>query len=120
MDGIVVPGGFGDRGIEGKIKAVRYARENQVPYLGICLGMQVAIIEIARHLAGLEAAHSTEFERGTEHPVVALITEWETSAGEREERDEESDMGGTMRLGAQPVTLAEGSLAASVYGTATR
>jgi len=116
MDGIVVPGGFGDRGVEGKIKAVQYARENQVPYLGICLGMQVAIIEVARHLAGLTGAHSTEFVRGTEHPVVALITEWETSAGEREQRDEDSDMGGTMRLGAQPVSLQAGSLAASVYG----
>ena len=117
MDGIVVPGGFGDRGVEGKIKAVRYARENNVPYLGICLGMQVAIIEAARNLAGLEGAHSTEFVRGTPHPVIALITEWETSAGEREERDEASDMGGTMRLGAQPVQLQAGSLAASVYGS---
>jgi len=116
MDGIVVPGGFGDRGIEGKINAVRYARENNVPYLGICLGMQVAIIEAARNLADLQGAHSTEFVRGTPHPVVALITEWETSAGEREERDEASDMGGTMRLGAQAVMLQEGSLAASVYG----
>ena len=116
MDGIVVPGGFGDRGIEGKINAVRFAREHQVPYLGICLGMQVAIIEIARNLAGLEGAHSTEFVRGTEHAVVALITEWETSAGERERRDEDSDMGGTMRLGAQQVFLQDGSLAASVYG----
>ncbi|RLA32499.1 MAG: CTP synthetase [Gammaproteobacteria bacterium] len=116
MDGIVVPGGFGDRGIEGKINAVRYARENNVPYLGICLGMQVAIIEAARNLAHLEGAHSTEFVRGTPHPVVALITEWETSAGEREQRDEASNMGGTMRLGAQAVQLQEGSLAASVYG----
>jgi CTP synthase len=116
MDGIVVPGGFGDRGIEGKINAVRYARENNIPYLGICLGMQVAIIEAARNLAHLEGAHSTEFVRGTPHAVVALITEWETSAGEREQRDEASDMGGTMRLGAQAVQLQEGSLAASVYG----
>ncbi len=116
MDGIVVPGGFGDRGIEGKINAVRYARENNVPYLGICLGMQVAVIEAARNLAGLEGAHSTEFRRGTPHPVVALITEWETSAGEREQRDEGSDRGGTMRLGAQAIQLQEGSLAASVYG----
>lgn len=116
MDGIVVPGGFGDRGIEGKVAAVRYARENNIPYLGICLGMQVAIIEAARNLAGLKGAHSTEFERGTPHPVVALITEWETSAGEREERDENSDMGGTMRLGAQDVRLVEGSLAATIYG----
>ena len=116
MDGIVVPGGFGDRGIEGKIKAVRYARVNNVPYLGICLGMQVAVIEAARDLAGLEGAHSTEFKRGTEHPVVALITEWETSAGEREQRNETSDMGGTMRLGAQKIELKNGTLAASVYG----
>ena len=116
MDGIVVPGGFGDRGIEGKVATVRYARENTIPYLGICLGMQVAIIEAARHLAGLEDAHSTEFHRGTEHPVVALITEWETSAGEREERSEDSNLGGTMRLGAQEVQLAQGSMATSIYG----
>ncbi len=116
MDGIVVPGGFGDRGIEGKVAAVRYARENNVPYLGICLGMQVAVIEAGRNLAGLDGAHSTEFVRGTPHPVVALITEWETEAGERERRSEESDFGGTMRLGAQKVDLVEGSLAATVYG----
>ena len=116
MDGIVVPGGFGDRGIEGKVATVRYARENTIPYLGICLGMQVAIIEAARDLAGLEDAHSTEFHRGTEHPVVALITEWETSAGEREERSEDSKLGGTMRLGAQEVQLAQGSMATSIYG----
>ncbi len=116
MDGIVVPGGFGDRGIEGKISAVQYARENNVPYLGICLGMQVAIIEAARNLAGLEGAHSTEFVRGTPHAVVALITEWETDAGERERRSEESELGGTMRLGAQKVSLVDGSLAATVYG----
>lgn len=119
MDGIVVPGGFGERGIEGKVATVRYARENKVPYLGICLGMQVAVIEAARNLAGLEGAHSTEFNRGTEYPVVALITEWETSAGEREERSESSDMGGTMRLGAQDVHLQEGSMVASVYGKTT-
>jgi CTP synthase len=119
MDGIVVPGGFGDRGVEGKVATVRYARENNIPYLGICLGMQVAIIEAARNLAGLAGAHSTEFERGTEHPVVALITEWETSAGEREKRSEESDMGGTMRLGAQEIQLVEDSRAASVYGEST-
>ncbi len=119
MDGIVVPGGFGDRGIEGKIEAVRYARENKVPYLGICLGMQVAVIEAARNLAGLEGAHSTEFERGTPYPVVALVTEWETEAGEREERSEDSELGGTMRLGAQRVNLVEGSLAATIYGKTT-
>ena len=119
MDGIVVPGGFGDRGIEGKVASVRYARENNSPYLGICLGMQVAVIEAARNLAGLEDAHSTEFVRGTPHPVVALITEWETSAGERQERSESSDMGGTMRLGAQEIQLQEGSAAASIYGSTT-
>jgi CTP synthase len=115
MDGVVVPGGFGDRGIEGKVETVRYARENKVPYLGICLGMQVAIIEASRNLAGLEGAHSTEFERGAAHAVVALITEWETSAGEREKRSEDSDLGGTMRLGAQEVFLEENSLVASIY-----
>jgi CTP synthase len=116
MDGIVVPGGFGDRGVEGKVASVKYARENKVPYLGICLGMQVAVIEAARNLAGLDGAHSTEFQRGTDHPVVALITEWETSAGEREERSEQSDMGGTMRLGAQEIRLQPGTMAATVYG----
>ena len=119
MDGIVVPGGFGDRGIEGKVAAVQYARENDVPYLGICLGMQVAVIEAARNLATLEGAHSTEFQRGTEYPVVALITEWETSAGEREERSENSAMGGTMRLGAQEILLEEDSMVASIYGAGT-
>ena len=119
MDGIVVPGGFGERGIEGKIAAVRFARENKVPYLGICLGMQVAVIEAARNLAGLEGAQSTEFERATPHPVIALITEWQTAAGERQQRDEDSDLGGTMRLGAQSIDLKEGSLAASVYGKTT-
>jgi CTP synthase len=116
MDGIVVPGGFGDRGIEGKIESVRFARENNIPYLGICLGMQVAVIEAARHLAGLEGAMSTEFDRHTPHPVVALITEWQNETGSVEVRDEDSDLGGTMRLGAQQVTLAEGSLAARSYG----
>ncbi len=116
MDGIVVPGGFGDRGIEGKIATVRYAREQGIPYLGICLGMQVAVIEAARHLAGLENAMSTEFDRSTPHPVIGLITEWQTSAGEFEQRDEDSDLGGTMRLGAQQIFLADGSLAAKTYG----
>ncbi|MEO1244474.1 MAG: CTP synthase [Pseudomonadota bacterium] len=115
MDGIVVPGGFGDRGIEGKIETVRYARENGIPYLGICLGMQVAVIEAARNLAGLEGAMSTEFNRQAPHPVVGLITEWKTPSGEFEQRDEQSDMGGTMRLGGQEIRLAEGSLAESVY-----
>ena len=117
MDGIVVPGGFGDRGIEGKIETVRYARENGIPYLGICLGMQVAVIEAARNMAGLDGAMSTEFNKETPHPVVALITEWQTEAGSVEQRDEESEMGGTMRLGAQQVSLAKGSLAASSYGS---
>jgi CTP synthase len=116
MDGIVVPGGFGDRGIEGKIQAVRFARENGIPYLGICLGMQVAVIEFARNVAGLDGAQSTEFNKSTPHPVIALITEWQTSAGAVEERDEDSDLGGTMRLGAQRVDLAKGSLAAAMYG----
>jgi CTP synthase len=116
MDGIVVPGGFGDRGIEGKIRAVRFARESGIPYLGICLGMQVAVIEFARNVAGLEGAQSTEFNKATPHPVIALITEWQTSAGGLEERNEDSDLGGTMRLGAQRIDLAKGSLAAAMYG----
>ena len=116
MDGIVVPGGFGDRGIEGKIETVRYARENGIPYLGICLGMQVAVIEAARNLAGLDGAMSTEFDAATPHPVVGLITEWQDHAGSTEQRDEASDLGGTMRLGAQQVTLADESLAALSYG----
>ncbi|MDH3665064.1 MAG: CTP synthase [Alphaproteobacteria bacterium] len=119
MDGIVVPGGFGDRGIEGKIETVRFARENGIPYLGICLGMQVAIIEAARNLAGLEGAMSTEFDKRTPHPVVALITEWRTESGDVEQRDEQSDMGGTMRLGAQQITLKKGTLAAKSYGKTT-
>ncbi|MEX0900498.1 MAG: CTP synthase [Gammaproteobacteria bacterium] len=116
MDAILVPGGFGERGIEGKIAAARHARENRVPYLGICLGMQVAVIEYARHVAGLEGAHSTEFERDTPHPVIALITEWRDAKGVVERRDEDSDKGGTMRLGAQKCLLRTGSLAARVYG----
>jgi CTP synthase len=119
MDGIVVPGGFGDRGIEGKIQAVQFARERGIPYLGICLGMQVAVIEAARNLAGLEGAMSTEFDSDTPHPVVGLITEWQDASGSTEERSEESDLGGTMRLGGQEVYLVEGSLAARAYG-ATR
>ena len=116
MDGIVVPGGFGDRGIEGKIQTVQLARENNIPYLGICLGMQVAVIEAARNMAGLEGAMSTEFNPDTPHPVVGLITEWQDASGLTEERSEESEMGGTMRLGGQDVTLVEGSLAARSYG----
>ncbi len=119
MDGIVVPGGFGDRGIEGKIETVRFARENRIPYLGICLGMQVAVIEAARSLAGFDGAMSTEFNRETPHPVVGLITEWQDASGDVEERDERSDLGGTMRLGAQQIILEKGSLAASTYGSET-
>ncbi len=116
MDGIVVPGGFGDRGIEGKIDTVQFAREEGIPYLGICLGMQVAVIEAARNMAGLEGAMSTEFNKQTPHPVIALITEWRDQTGDTEERNEDSDKGGTMRLGAQAVTLIKGSLAAKSYG----
>jgi CTP synthase len=119
MDAILVPGGFGKRGVEGKIRAVQYARENNVPYLGICLGMQLALIEYARHKAGMTGASSTEFAPDTPFPVVALIDEWVNHDGQVEQRDENSDMGGTMRLGSQECDLAPGSLAASVYG-ATR
>jgi len=115
-DAILVPGGFGERGVEGKIAAVRYAREQQIPYLGICLGMQVAVIEFARHVAGLKGAHSTEFRRDTPHPVIALITEWQREDGGLEQRSEDSDLGGTMRLGGQRCVLQPGSLAHRVYG----
>jgi CTP synthase len=117
MDAVLVPGGFGERGVEGKIQAVRYAREQGVPYLGICLGMQLAIIEYARNVAGLEGAHSTEFNRESPHPVIALITEWQDQKGTVEERSERSNLGGTMRLGAQEVRISHGSLAHTVYGT---
>jgi CTP synthase len=116
IDAVLVPGGFGERGVEGKIAAVRYAREQQIPYLGICLGMQVAVIEFARHVAGLEGAHSTEFKRDTPHPVIALITEWQREDGGLEQRSEDSDLGGTMRLGGQRCQLQPGSLAHQVYG----
>jgi len=116
MDAILVPGGFGERGIEGKIQAVRYAREHGVPYLGICLGMQLAIIEFARYVAGLDGAHSTEFNRSTPHPVIALITEWQDQKGTLESRDESSNLGGTMRLGAQEVRISHGSRAHAIYG----
>jgi CTP synthase len=116
LDGILVPGGFGERGVEGKIVAVRYAREKGIPYLGICLGMQVAVIEFARDVAGLAGAHSTEFAPETPHPVIALITEWQDREGRIERRDAGSDLGGTMRLGAQAALLAEGSLMAQAYG----
>jgi CTP synthase len=117
MDAILVPGGFGERGVEGKIQAIRYARENRIPYLGICLGMQLAVIEYGRHVLGLEGASSTEFNKGTPHPVIALITEWQDSARGTQQRDEGSNLGGSMRLGAQEVMLAEGSLARSTYGS---
>jgi CTP synthase len=116
MDAVLVPGGFGERGIEGKIQAVRYAREKRIPYLGICLGMQVAVIEYARHKLGLEGAHSTEFDRATPHPVIAMITEWQDQALGAQQRSEKSDLGGTMRLGAQEVVLGAGSVARALYG----
>jgi CTP synthase len=116
MDAILVPGGFGDRGIEGKIQAIRFARENRIPYLGICLGMQLAIIEYARNVLALKGANSTEFDRATNHPVVALITEWQDLARGQQVRDEKSEMGGTMRLGAQEARLVPGSLVQALYG----
>ncbi|MEE9355946.1 MAG: CTP synthase [Methylococcaceae bacterium] len=116
LDAILVPGGFGDRGIEGKIAAIKYARENNVPYLGICLGMQLAVIEFARNVAGLKDAHSSEFDANTTHPVIALITEWQDKDGRIEKRDANSDLGGTMRLGGQSCELLPGSLARSAYG----
>ncbi|AEY02781.1 CTP synthetase [Oceanimonas sp. GK1] len=119
LDAILVPGGFGERGVEGKIMAARYARENRVPYLGICLGMQVALIEYARNVAGLEGAHSTEFDPKSPYPVVGLITEWVDEEGNVEVRDEESDLGGTMRLGAQLCHLAPGSKVHALYGSDT-
>ncbi|MDB2553609.1 CTP synthase [Gammaproteobacteria bacterium] len=118
MDAILVPGGFGERGVEGKIMTVQYARENKVPYLGICLGLQVAVIEYARNVAGFKDAHSTEFAPSCENPVIALISEWTTSQGKTEFRDEDSDLGGTMRLGAQTCMLEEGSTTHDCYGAA--
>lgn len=117
VDGILVPGGFGDRGTEGKIATVKYAREHRVPYLGICLGMQVAVIECARHMAGLTDANSSELKSGCAHPVIGLITEWKTESGAVERRDAESDLGGTMRLGAQLCHLVSGTLAHKTYGS---
>jgi CTP synthase len=116
MDAILVPGGFGKRGTEGKIAAIRYARENKVPYLGICLGMQLAVVEFARDVAGMAKAHSTEFEPETPYPVIGLITEWLDRDGRVEKRDQKSDLGGTMRLGGQLCKLTEGSLVRAVYG----
>ena len=119
VDGILVPGGFGYRGVEGKILTAKYARENNVPYLGICLGMQIALIEYARNVAGLEKANSSEFDRHCEQPVVGLITEWQDAEGHIETRDDNSDLGGTMRLGAQQCHLIEGSKARALYGKET-
>ena len=116
FDAILVPGGFGSRGVEGKIATARFARENNVPYLGICLGMQIALIEYARDVAGLVGANSTEFDLKTPYPVVALIDEWQTADGSVEKRDANADLGGTMRLGAQEVELKPNSLAAKIYG----
>ncbi|AIY64914.1 CTP synthase [Pseudoalteromonas piratica] len=118
LDGILVPGGFGGRGVEGKILTAQYARENKVPYLGICLGMQVALIEFARNVAGLEGANSSEFDADAEHKVIGLITEWLDKEGNVEQRSEESDLGGTMRLGSQKCHLVEGTKAREVYGAA--
>ncbi|WKD50658.1 CTP synthase [Microbulbifer spongiae] len=115
-DAILVPGGFGERGLDGKLEAVRYARENDIPYLGICLGLQSVVIEFARNVLGLEGANSTEFDTKTPHPVIGLITEWIDSEGNVEKRDEQSDLGGTMRLGGQECRLAEGSRAREIYG----
>ena len=114
-DAILVPGGFGERGIEGKILAARYARENKIPYLGICLGMQVAVIEYARNVCGLAGAHSTEFNPVSAHPVIGLVTEWIDKTGKLERRDEKSDMGGTMRLGIQNCRLRSGSKSRALY-----
>ncbi len=119
MDAILVPGGFGKRGVEGKIAAIRYAREHQIPYLGICLGMQLALIEYARDVAGLTQASSTEFDPQTPHPVVGLITEWQGRDGQVETRDNNSDLGGTMRLGSQAFHLERDSLLYRIYGSET-
>ena len=116
VDAILVPGGFGDRGVEGKITTVKYAREGNIPYLGICLGMHVALVEYARNVCGLTDANSTEMNPKTPHPIVALITEWQNTDGSTEQRDESSDIGGTMRLGSQPCHLSEGSRVRKLYG----
>ena len=116
VDAVLVPGGFGERGIEGKILAVKFAREKKVPYLGICLGLQVAVIEFARNVLGLKGAHSTEFNRNTPDPVIALITEWQDRGGTRQERSADSDLGGTMRLGAQVCAFKPSTIARAIYG----
>jgi CTP synthase len=118
MDAILVPGGFGKRGTEGKIAAIRYARESKKPYLGICLGMQLAVIEFARNVAGLTDANSTEFNPDGPHPLIGLITEWQDASGKTEKRTEDSDLGGTMRLGAQKCPIEPGTLASEIYGSA--
>jgi CTP synthase len=119
MDAILVPGGFGKRGTEGKIAAVKFARENKIPYLGICLGMQIAVIEFARNVVGLAHANSTEFDAETPHPVVALITEWQNKDGKVEKRDANSNLGGTMRLGSQPCTVRPDTLSHRIYQSDT-
>jgi len=116
VDAILVPGGFGKRGVEGKIAAVEYARSHNIPYLGICLGMQVAVIEYARNVVGLKDAHSTEFNPDTPHAVIGLITEWQDASGKTEKRSEDSDLGGTMRLGGQQCVLKKGTLVRELYG----
>ncbi|WP_133127846.1 CTP synthase [Legionella nagasakiensis] len=118
VDAVLIPGGFGERGVEGKIQSVQFARENKIPFLGICLGMQVAVIEYARHIVGLTNANSTEFDKHTPYPVIALISEWMEADGRINLRNENSDLGGTMRLGAQFCKLAADSLARNVYGKA--
>jgi CTP synthase len=117
IDAILIPGGFGVRGTEGKIKAIQYARENKIPFLGICLGMQLAVVEFARNKANLDGANSTEFSKNPEHPLVALITEWQDESGTTNQRDEDSEMGGTMRLGAQKAPVKKDTLAFSIYGS---
>jgi CTP synthase len=115
-DAILVPGGFGERGFEGKILATQYARENRIPFLGICLGLQAAVVDYARNVAGLEGANSSEFDRNANHPVIALISEWTTASGDTEVRDENSDLGGTMRLGGQKCILSKDSTTYACYG----
>lgn len=119
VDAILVPGGFGNRGVEGKIKAVEYARTNNIPFLGICLGMQLAVTEYARNVCGFADANSTEFDSNSSFPIIGMIDEWEDKSGNLETRDENTDLGGTMRLGAQDCNLVEGSLAAKIYGTSS-
>ncbi|MBT0723427.1 CTP synthase (glutamine hydrolyzing) [Rosenbergiella sp. S61] len=119
LDAILIPGGFGSRGIEGKIMTAQYARENKIPYLGICLGMQIALIEFARNVAGMKGANSTEFDANCQSPVVALITEWRDEEGNLEVRNEKSDLGGTMRLGSQPCQLTDDSIVRNLYGSST-